>query len=569
MRGRHTARLPWVILGATLLLAAGAAVFVWRLRVTVMQVRFDNAVEAATDRITGRLDIYTTILRSGAGLFAASGFVSREEFHSFARTVEVQSRFPGVQGIGWSERLTYDAARLPDETQAIRYLEPMDDRNRAALGYDMYADSTRRAAMGRARDTGTPAMSGRVTLVQEIRGPRQVGFLLYVPVYAGADIVPPTIEERRRLLRGFVYAPFRARDLFAGIFGTEREPRVSFSVYDGPRLDTAQLLYRSAPASRGSLSHLARLDVAGRPWTVEFHSMPALEQGVAANVFRIVVVGGLLVTAVIGWLAFAQARARAEAESASRAKSDFLAVMSHELRTPLNAIGGYVELLEMDLYGPVTADQRQTLGRVKRAKDHLLGLINNLLDYARLEAGQEEFRLASVNVESLLDSVSELIAPLMHAGQLTFRRERGDAGVYIVTDCEKVQQVLLNLLSNAAKFTEPGGTVTLGWEYAPRDVLITVHDTGIGIAPEELDRIFDPFVQVESPLTRGRSGTGLGLAIVRDISRALGGEVTASSRAGEGSTFVLRLPHAARPSGGSRAVGSAHARGSALGAPPA
>ncbi|HSJ63414.1 MAG TPA: CHASE domain-containing protein, partial [Gemmatimonadaceae bacterium] len=551
----------WVILGATLLLAAGAAVFVWRLRETVMQVRFDNAVEAATDRITGRLDIYTTILRSGAGLFGASGFVSREEFRAFARTVEVQSRFPGVQGIGWSERLTYDSARVPDETQAIRYLEPMDDRNRAALGYDMYADSTRRAAMARARDTGTPAMSGRVTLVQEIRGPRQVGFLLYVPVYAGADIMPATIEERRRLLRGFVYAPFRANDLFAGIFGTEREPRVSFSVYDGPRLDTAQRLYRSAAASRGSLSQLARLDVAGRPWTVEFHAMPALEQGVAANVFRIVVVGGLLVTAVIGWLAFAQARARAEAESASRAKSDFLAVMSHELRTPLNAIGGYVELLEMELYGPVSGDQRQTLGRVKRARDHLLGLINNLLDYARLEAGQEEFRLASVNVESLLDTVSELIAPQVHAGQLTFRREPGDAGVYIVTDSEKVQQVLLNLLSNAVKFTEPGGTVTLGWEHTQRDVLITVHDTGIGIAPDKLERIFDPFVQVESPLTRGRSGTGLGLAIVRDISTALGGEVTATSRTGEGSTFVVRLPRAARPSGGSRAVETAQRAG--------
>ena len=547
-RERHSARYPWLILAVSVALTIGAATFVWRLRDTVMQVRFENAIEAATDRITGRLEIYAMILRGGAGLFASNAPVTAQEFHRFAQRIEVQERLPGIQGVGWTERVEYTPDQHPDERQAIRYLEPLDERNRAAIGYDMYSDSTRREAMAKARDLGTAVMSGGVTLVQEIAGPRQAGFLLYVPVYDGPELIPQAVEDRRRRLRGFVYAPFRADDLFAGIFGTEREPRVSFAVYDGTRIDPGRLLHQSPTMrpNRGP-TRAVQLEIAGRSWTVQFRSERALEQGVAANVFRIVLVGGILMTIVIAWLAFAQARARAAAETANRAKSEFLAVMSHELRTPLNAIGGYVELMELGIHGPVTAEQLRALGRVRRAKDHLLGLINNLLNYARLEAGRVEINTEPVNVESMLDIVSDMIAPQAESRQLTFEHVRGSPDVFADTDRDKAQQVLLNLLSNAVKFTPEGGTITVSWTHSAYDIDISVRDTGIGIAPDKLQVIFDPFVQVDADLTRDRAGSGLGLAIARDLSRAMGGDVTATSTPGRGSTFVLRLPRAARP----------------------
>ena len=569
MRERRSARLPWIIFGASLLSTIAAAAFIGRLSRTVTEVRFANAIQSATDRITGRLDIYNAILRGGAALFGASTDVTRSDFQRFAERLEVQRRLPGIQGIGWSERLRYMPGRVPDETHTIRYLEPLDERNRAALGFDMYSDSARRAAMARARDNGSAAISGRVTLLQEIHGPQQPGFLLYVPVYAGADLVPQSVDERRRLLRGFVYAPFRAHDLFAGIFGTEREPRVSFSVFDGPVADTARLLFRSRPTLREhALTQLVHLTIADRLWTVEFRSEPALEQGVATNVFWPVLLCGLLLSATIAWLSFAQSRARAAAEDANRAKSDFLAVMSHELRTPLNAIAGYVDLLELGIHGPLNAEQLNALARVRRAKDHLLSLINDLLNYARLEAGRVQFRRERVNVESLLDTVSEMIAPQAEANRLIFTRVPGNRTVEMTADREKAQQILLNLLSNALKFTNPGGTIILDWTQSDDDVCIAVRDTGIGIPRDRLATIFDPFVQVDAPLTRDHAGSGLGLAISRDLSRAMDGDISVASEPGVGSTFMVRLPRApnpASPSGGmSAAPHETHTPGQAV-----
>src|SRR5690606_5614293 len=259
----------------------------------------------------------------------------------------------------------------------------------------MYTEPVRREAMARARDTGQAAISGRVTLVQEIAGPVQAGFLIYVPVYRGGD-VPPTVAERRRELLGFVYAPFRADDLFANIFGTEALPRVTFQVYDGPGARPERLLHDSRD-DRGAPPDprlLTTLSITGRVWTLGYAPTPAFEEGSGQWLVPGIAVSGLLVSAVLFWLARAQTRARRqaeerreEAEKANRAKAEFLTAMSHELRTPLNAISGYAELLEMEVYGTVTQAQRNALVKIRRSEQYLLGLINDILNYARLEAG--------------------------------------------------------------------------------------------------------------------------------------------------------------------------------------
>jgi len=237
----------------------------------------------------------------------------------------------------------------------------------------------------------------------------------------------------------------------------------------------------------------------------------------------------------------AEHAARAEAEAANRAKGQFLASMSHELRTPLNAIGGYVDLLQMELRGPVTPLQQSDLDRVKRAQQHLLGLINDVLNFAKLEAGRVELRLRDVALGELLDDVEALIAPQAATRGICYAPAPGDVTVAVRADRDKLEQVLLNLLSNAVKFTGPGGRVWMDWSRVEGEVRVCVRDTGCGIPADRQESIFEPFVQVDPDLTRTRQGTGLGLAISRELARAMGGDVSVESRVGEGSTFTVHL----------------------------
>jgi signal transduction histidine kinase len=233
--------------------------------------------------------------------------------------------------------------------------------------------------------------------------------------------------------------------------------------------------------------------------------------------------------------------ARAEAERANNSKTDFLAVMSHELRTPLTAIMGYEELLSDGITGPVTELQRQQLGRINASARHLLGLIDEILTFARVDIGRERVRWESMSVNQTLADAASLVEPMAEAKKLNLVVQLLDEDQSIQTDGTKLRQMLVNLLSNGIKFTD-AGEVQLGCSVEDGMLQIRIADTGVGIAAENVEYVFEPFWQAEQSATRKTGGTGLGLSVTRKLARLLGGDVTVASRMGAGSTFLLTLP---------------------------
>ncbi|HEX8695926.1 MAG TPA: CHASE domain-containing protein [Longimicrobium sp.] len=741
---RRRSRVPYVVLAVSLLATLAATLAAAGFTRARDQARFENAVQSTRDRIQDRLDTYVALLRGGAALFDASGEVTRDEFRAYVGRLRLRERYPGVQGIGYTLRLApgraaaVEAAARADgladfrvwpgtrapERHTILYLEPLDERNRAALGFDMSSDPVRREAMERARDRGMSTLSGRVTLKQEIESAEQAGFLIYTPVYRGGG-VPATVAERRAWLEGFVYAPFRAADLFAGVFGSERQPRVTFQVYDGAAVRPAALLYDSRgelpPERRPAFTAVERIEVAGRRLTLAFQSRPAFEAGLNRVFVPGIAAAGLALSLLLFGIGRAQVNARATAElraealrvalaererlvsivesssdligfaspegevlylnragrrllglapgagagkrvadffapgeaarlegeilpavraggrwqgetrfraletgdevpvqftlftipdpqtgetiglgtvtrdvtpelrargeieaargvaertaaqarelaarlkaqaleletrveqtqalnlelqRANRAKASFLATMSHELRTPLNAVLGYSDLLLAGIPEELSEATRRPVERIALASRHLLSVIEEILSYARIEAGRETVELEEVALDDVLREVVAIVEPLAAGKRLAFRAPERVEPERLVTDARKLRQVLVNLLGNAVKFTQAG---EIGFQVCEADgwVEFRVRDTGIGIAPDDLERIFEPFRQVDDATTRVAGGTGLGLAVSRHLARMMGGDVEVISALGEGSVFTLRLP---------------------------
>jgi PAS domain S-box-containing protein len=238
------------------------------------------------------------------------------------------------------------------------------------------------------------------------------------------------------------------------------------------------------------------------------------------------------------------ARRLAEVEASNRAKTGFLAAMSHELRTPLNAIAGYAQLMQEGIAGPVSQQQQEYLSRIRSSQVHLLGIVNDLLNYGRIEAGEVNYDVSPLSLDDVVERVIAMVAPQAERKQLHLHQTSGGPDVSALADQLKTEQIVLNLVSNAVKFTPEGGDVTVSCTLRDGTARIEVRDTGPGIPEDMQDVIFDPFVQLGRSLTSTQEGAGLGLAISRDLARAMDGDVTVESKPGEGATFTLRLPPA-------------------------
>ena len=330
------------MLAGALIVTFLAALYVHSTAQAKDRTRFENSVKQINTVLDSRLDTYLALLRAGAGLFAASESVEPDEFRRFVAGLNLQHHYQGIQGIGFSIRLQPDERNSlvekmrragnagfkiwPEgdraEYHTIIYLEPADRRNQVAIGYDMFTEPTRRAAMERARDTGLPAASGRVTLVQEIEEPKQSGFLIYTPVYRNG-MKTETVEERRAALIGFVYAPFRAGDLLPNILAAHEYHGLDFQVFDGLKPEAANLLYDSAPRSNtvdeaSRFAAITTLSVADRLWILRFKTNHDFEADSATNFAILTLLSGGFLSLLLFVLTSSQTRARVVAVSAER-----------------------------------------------------------------------------------------------------------------------------------------------------------------------------------------------------------------------------------------------------------
>ena len=596
-----------LIVGLCASIAAGAA-----LRAAAEergQVRFRANAASVVTAIEQKMDSQVGLLRGAAGMFAASEDVDRAAFAAYVDRLQLGQRYPGVLGVGYAERIgspreaeairrRLAAQGLPDfriwpggdaAQSAIVYLQPENRLNRAAFGYDMYSQPTRRAAMARARDEGAAVTSGRVLLVQEIEPDKQPGVLIYVPVY-GETALPGSVAERRALLQGWVYSPLRAHDLLGTLFPRRPGRGLDVAVHDGaPAAET--LLYATGPLDpKARFSTVLPVEVAGRRWNVAIASAPGFEgetgSGLAATLLAI---AGVAVTFLLASLALRQARAVAAAERAreklrllndelearvearTAALSDANARLVEEARSREAAEAKLVQLQKMEAVGQLT-------GGIAHDFNNMLSIIIGSLELARRRFGDRDRALTYIgNAEEGARRAAQLTDRLLafarrkppapralDAAELVsdmlelLQRSLGEQVAVetslapdlwpVFADPVQLENAILNLAVNARDAMPDGGRLGIAAANAAHSgddqlaagdyVVIAVSDTGFGMSPDVVERVFEPFFTTKAV----GQGTGLGLSQVYGFVRQSGGDVRIESVPGEGTSVRLWLP---------------------------
>ncbi len=542
----------------------------WHINQRSLQNEVARVSQDRVDVIRGQILRSLEVLHSMVAFFEASDDVTREDFRAFVDGS--LSRQPELQALAWDpkvfaiDRPAWEARARQEGFPEFQFTEeksegvigPADERetyfpvyfleslqkNAPALGFDVGSEKRRREALERARDTGLPTATAPIRLAQERES--QQGFVVFEPVYSREV---RTTEERREALMGFATAVFRIGDLIELTLRPIREKAVALSVFDE---SDGQLLYRQPVAREPGAPHwTTSLDVAGRHWTLHFEPTPAF-RGQQANSLPWIVLGcGLTITTLLTaylWNSASQTarmrrevavrqEAEAAAEAANQAKSEFLANMSHEIRTPMNAILGYSQILSRD--DALPPFHRDAVATIIHSGDHLLHLIDEILDLSKIDAGRMDLTLTDFDLAALVREMEAMFQHPCEEKQLGLRIDfPGGPAVLLHGDEGKLRQVLINLMGNAVKFTRAGRLSLAVARGKANDWVFQVEDTGIGIEPAMMEKIFEPFQQ--GAVREG--GTGLGLAIARRQIGLMDGTLAVKSIPGEGSCFTVRVP---------------------------
>jgi signal transduction histidine kinase/CheY-like chemotaxis protein len=566
-----TGLAPLVVLVVALSVTALGTVFVERVVSERDRMRFDDGIAMHLRDIEQRAHTYIDALHAAAALVALKPNLSRDDFRYFVERLEPSHRYPDIQGIGWVPRV--DATAKDDFVRAtqiegrrefriwpesnrsthypVLYLEPETDPHQ--VGYDLASDAERLATLEVAASVGVAVASGKLRLANG-----SDGFIVFMPVYSG-PVVPSTVDERLRQLRGFAFSPFRARELFKSTFAN-RKHLIAVAVYDGEAVAADRLYYDDQHEQRAAGSVLEarrRIAVAGRTWTLVFAPTKEFGARSQSHLVPFVLLGGLVLSLLLTGITWSETRARAAAERATHelqqsrealrranaAKDEFLAMLGHELRNPIGALANTVRVMRMT--APDDPVLHRSLDVAARQVRHQTRLVDDLLDVSRMSTGKIRLQKQKLDLHEVVKSaVADARARVAEHGlELSFRR--GSRPLTVVGDPVRLGQIFTNLLNNAIKYTPAGGRIEVAAEADPAggQATVRVRDTGSGIEPHALERIFDLFAQAENAKERAQGGLGIGLTLARQLVELHGGRIEARSAGrGKGSEFCVRLP---------------------------
>jgi signal transduction histidine kinase len=592
--GKNT-RFPNMVLVVSLILTIGVTYLFYQSAKNKDLLRFNNEVFRVQAVIDHKVNLYLALLKGGRGFVESSTQLNRENFADYVSSLDLEKNYVGVQGIGYNKivmpkerealigRMVLegfaDFKMYPESERelyhATIYLEPLNERNKKAIGFDMSTETNRRAALEMARDSGEAVASAKVTFGQENENDLQSGFLIFLPIYKNGEL-PPTVAERRQNLQGYIFNPFLAKDFLNEIQTTASATDVAIKIYDGEAVQENLLAQSDVKIDQDFTNRIneeyarqEKLNVGGRNWVVKYNTLPAFAAqsslGWTPLILLIGLVFSFLLFGMTYWESAARAkmqiiaaelfesekqkqtlleseqRARLAAEQANKTKDEFISVVSHELRTPLNAIGGWTQILRTDSLSNNT--KNLALDKVEKNLRSQIELVEQLLGYSQIITENINVEDEKVDFSKLFEAVFQEIETTAREKEIEFLKDNQLNGHYILGNEDKIKVVIHNLLSNAVKFTHIGGKIEASTLIDNENIQMIVKDNGKGISPDYLPHIFDRFHQADSSITRAHGGLGLGLAISHHIVKLHNGTIEARSEGiGKGSTFTVRFP---------------------------
>ncbi|QOP42159.1 CHASE domain-containing protein [Sulfurimonas marina] len=537
--------------------------------------RFERRISESLENLEDKIYLYENILHSGIGFFQGSDNVSAKEWHDFVDALAIKKRNYGMQGIGYAVMLKpYEVEAIETKMQkegidsfslkpkgereiysAILYLEPLDKRNKEAIGYDMFSEPTRRAAMEIARDTGLPAISKKVTLVQEIDSDVQAGMLMYLPLYKKGT-KPKTVEERRKLLKGFVYSPFRMNDLISTL--DVKRSALEMKIYDGEEMTDQHLLYDSftSYAKKAKYSTVKKFQVNNLTWNVYFASTKEFDDATTSPYPLLITLVGLIANFLLLLIILAlfkslknlktQTQKTKEQTSYMLHQSrmaqmgEMINMIAHQWRQPLSSIstisGTLTIDIELDNYEKkFFLEQLQSIDNLSQ---HLSSTINDFRDFFK---DKKQKQLATAH--QIVDETLQIIGSSFESKNIEVITE-GDHNISIYTYVNEIKQVLLNILKNAedALLEKRDGDfkIWILWYQIGENVTISIEDNAGGIPDKIMKKIFEPYFSTK----HDNNGTGLGLYMSKTIVEEHCNGTLSVTNTERGANFTIEIPTA-------------------------